>query len=88
MRAGTDYLSDMGFESGMGRWLTMGNHVQSHVTSADAHGGSRCLKVSPIFRELVSEDSLIPEFQRLAPGGFAEADGEGQRYMLPLMGRL
>lgn len=45
VRGGTQYLGDTGFESGMGRWLAMGNHVQSHVISTDAFNGSRCLKI-------------------------------------------
>ena len=40
----TDYLNST-FESGLGSWTVMGNHIQSYVTTEDAHGGSRSLKV-------------------------------------------
>ena len=40
---GSNRLSNSGFESGQSGWRTLGNHVQSFVTTDDSHSGSRCL---------------------------------------------
>ncbi|MCX8035973.1 MAG: lamin tail domain-containing protein [Candidatus Sumerlaeia bacterium] len=43
-RGSTDYLNST-FETGVGKWVIQGNHIQSHVTNEDARNGSRCLKL-------------------------------------------
>ncbi len=40
---GSQRLSNRGFESGESGWRILGNHVQSFVTTADRHSGSRSL---------------------------------------------
>lgn len=40
---GINRLSNGGFESGTSSWRTLGNHVQSFVTTADSYSGSRAL---------------------------------------------
>ncbi|UCG58191.1 MAG: lamin tail domain-containing protein [Phycisphaerales bacterium] len=40
---GSNRLNNSGFESGESNWRTLGNHVQSFVTSSDRHSGSRSL---------------------------------------------
>ncbi len=42
-RGGTEYLDNGGFESGVGSWVIMGNHVQSRVTSEAAFSGANGL---------------------------------------------
>jgi len=42
---GSNRLVNAGFESGESSWRTLGNHVQSFVTTEDSHSGSRCLHV-------------------------------------------
>ncbi len=40
---GANRLTNGGFESGTSPWRTLGNHVQSFVTTADSYSGSRAL---------------------------------------------
>lgn len=40
---GSNRLANGGFESGTSPWRTLGNHVRSFVTTADAYAGSRAL---------------------------------------------
>ena len=40
---GSDRLSNNGFESDLSNWRTLGNHVQSSVTTADRYSGSHAL---------------------------------------------
>ncbi len=42
---GSNRLVNAGFESGQTSWRTLGNHVQSFVTTEDSRSGSRCLHV-------------------------------------------
>jgi len=44
-RGTTEYIANGSFESGLGNWLIMGNHIQSHVTTEDAYDGTHCLKI-------------------------------------------
>jgi len=44
-RGAVEYIANGGFESGIGGWVIMGNHVRSYVTTETAHSGSRCLKI-------------------------------------------
>lgn len=39
----TNSLTNSGFEGGISSWRTLGNHVQSFVSTEDKHSGSRCL---------------------------------------------
>jgi hypothetical protein len=41
----TEYMANGTFETGMGTWLAFGDHIQSYVTTQDAHTGTRCLKI-------------------------------------------
>jgi hypothetical protein len=43
--SGTEYMANGDFESGIGNWLAFGDHVQSYVTTEEAHAGMRCLKI-------------------------------------------
>lgn len=43
--SGSDYIPNWGFESGVGNWVIMGNHVQSHIYTADKYAGNQCLKI-------------------------------------------
>jgi len=40
-----DLLGNGGFEEGVGNWMIMGTHRQSHVINTDAKTGSYCLKI-------------------------------------------
>ncbi|MBL7153107.1 MAG: lamin tail domain-containing protein [Phycisphaerae bacterium] len=40
---GANRLTNSGFESGQSGWRTLGNHVQSFVTTEDSRSGSQCL---------------------------------------------
>jgi len=42
---GSDRLDNNGFENNLSDWRTLGNHVQSFVTTEDSHAGSRALHV-------------------------------------------
>ncbi len=42
---GAEYIANGSFEKGRGRWVIMGNHVQSHIINTDSKDGSKCLKI-------------------------------------------
>ena len=44
-QSATEYIGNGTFESGLSGWLPIGTHVYSNVTSTDAHGGSRSLRI-------------------------------------------
>ena len=42
---GTETIKHGSFESGLGNWALLGNHVQSHIIDADKKKGAKCLKI-------------------------------------------
>jgi len=44
-RGGTEYIANGSFESGTSGWKIEGTHIQSRIETAEAHSGSRCLRI-------------------------------------------
>jgi len=42
---GVELLKNGSFETGLGNWVVVGNHVQSHIIDTDKKKGSKCLKI-------------------------------------------
>lgn len=68
-RGATQYIANGTFEGGIGNWLVMGNHIQSHVTTDDAYNGSRSLKVIATGRGDTSANHIEQNASIAMPSG-------------------